>query len=366
MKIAVLSAIPLKIPFSIGPVSPKSGGQPWNAQEIVLIEVETECGLIGWGEAFSYSCQRAVVAAVEDMVAPLVIGREVGDIPEFMRELQQALHLFGRYGITMFAFSGLDMALWDIAAKTAGKPLGKLVNPDASTTPLAGYSSLYRYGDGELVAAKCQASLDRGYRVIKLHEIAERELKAARDQVGGTIALAVDVNCPWTPVEAHNMALCFKPYDILWLEEPIFPPEDFAALAALRKCADMPLAAGENLCTQYQFRQMISVDAVTYVQPSVTKVGGVTEFLRVAELTGVNRMKLMPHSPYFGPGWLATLQLMSALPRPGLVERLFVDLEASLYGDLIDPVDGGFRVPQEPGLGADPDPDVIKDYRVGG
>lgn len=365
MKIAALSAIPLQIPFSIGPVLAKSGGQPWKAQEIVLIKVETENGLVGWGEAFSYSCQRAVVAVIEDMVAPLIIDREVGEISDFMRKLQQVLHLFGRYGITMFAISGLDIALWDIAAKAAGKSLAKLVSENASQTPLAGYSSLYRYGDPELVAAKCQASLDQGYKVIKLHEIGESEVKAARDQVSDAIALTVDANCPWTPVQAHGMALRFKPYDLLWLEEPIFPPEDFDALAALQKDAGIPLAAGENLCTQYQFRHMISSDSVTYVQPSVTKVGGVTEFLRVAELTQVYELRLMPHSPYFGPGWLATLQLMSALPDPGFVERLFVDHEASLYGDLIDPVNGNFHVPDEPGLGADPDLDVIKTYRVG-
>ena len=75
MKIAELEAIPLKIPFSIGPVQPKSGGQPWTAQEIVLVRVETEDGLVGWGEAFSYSCQRPVVAAIEDMIAPLAVGR---------------------------------------------------------------------------------------------------------------------------------------------------------------------------------------------------------------------------------------------------------------------------------------------------
>ena len=306
-----------------------------------------------------------MVAAIEDMVAPLVIDREVGQIPDFMRELQQVLHLFGRYGITMFALSGLDIALWDIAAKAAVKSLGRLVNENASQTPIPGYSSLYRYGDAELIAAKCRASLDQGYKVIKLHEIGEPEVKAARDQIGNTIALTVDTNCSWTPVQAHGMALRLKAYDLLWLEEPIFPPEDFDALATLQKDVGIPLATGENLCTQYQFRQMISSDAATYIQPSVTKVGGVTEFLRVAELTQASGLRLMPHSPYFGPGWLATLQLMSAIPAPGFVERLFVDHEASLYGDLIDPVVGNFRVPDGSGLGAAPDRDVIKTYCVG-
>ena len=365
MKIAAIEVIPLQIPFSIGPVVPKSGGKPWEVQEIVLVKLETEDGLVGWGEAFSYSCQNAVVAALEDMVAPLVVGCEIEEIPDFMRQLQQVLHLFGRYGITMFAFSGLDIALWDLTAKASGKPLCELIKEDAaSQSTIEGYSSLYRYGDTELVAAKCQASLDQGYKVIKLHEIKEPEVKAARDQIGESVALTVDTNCPWTPAQAYDMASRFKPYDLLWLEEPIFPPEDFDALATLQEKVGIPLAAGENLCTRYQFQQMLSRRAVTYVQPSVTKVGGVTEFKHVAELTRANGLKLMPHSPYFGPGWLATLQLMSAIPDSGFVERLFVDHEASLYGDLIHPVDGCFRVPSGPGLGAEPNPDVIKNYRI--
>ena len=328
MKIANIEAIPLKVPFSIGPVVPKSGGQPWLAQEMVLVKVETAEGHVGWGEAFSYSCQRPVVAAIEDMIAPLAVGREVHDIAAFLRELQQVLHLFGRYGIAMFAFSGLDIALWDIAAKRQDMPLAKLINGDAMLDPLAGYSSLYRYANVELVAAKCRESLDQGYTVIKLHEITEPEVKAARDEIGDEVALTVDTNCPWTRDEARDMATAFKPHDLLWLEEPIFPHDDYDGLSALQTSVGIPLAAGENLCTRYQFEQMLASNAVTYVQPSVTKVGGVTEFVEVARLTEQHNLKLMPHSPYFGPGWLATLQLMSALPDSGYVERLFVDREA--------------------------------------
>ena len=364
MKIAKIDAIPLKIPFSIGPLTPKSGGQPWLAQEIVLVRVETDDGLVGWGEAFSYSCQRAVVAAIEDMIAPLAVGRDASDIPILMRELQQVVHLFGRYGIVMFAFSGLDIALWDLAAKAKGVPLAKLIAPHAAMTPLDGYSSLYRYGDVELVAAKCRESLDQGYKVIKLHEITEPEVRAAREEVGVGIALTVDTNCPWTRDEARRMAFQFKPYDLTWLEEPIFPHDDYDGLAHLQSDVGIPLAAGENLCTRYQFAQMIASNAVTYVQPSITKVGGVTEFLEVVNLTAENDLKLMPHSPYFGPGWLATLQVMSACPDPGYVERLFMDHDAYLYGDFVHPIDGMFKVPDGPGLGVEPNPDVIKDYSV--
>jgi len=108
---------------------------------------------------------------------------------------------------------------------------------------------------------------------------------------------------------------------------------------------------------------MFAANAVDYAQPSVTKVGGITEFLKVSTLAEAAGVALMPHSPYFGPGFLATLHLTAARGQPGaLVERYHMDLEASLYGELIDPVNGAFAVPQGPGLGRDPDPDVIKTY----
>jgi L-alanine-DL-glutamate epimerase-like enolase superfamily enzyme len=123
------------------------------------------------------------------------------------------------------------------------------------------------------------------------------------------------------------------------------------------------MAAGENNCTSFQFRDMFAAGAVDYAQPSVTKVGGVTEFLKVAALADAAGVTVMPHSPYFGPGFLATLQLAAARSQPGgMIERYHMDLEASLYGRLIEPVDGSFAVPQGPGLGCDPDPDVLKTY----
>ncbi len=109
---------------------------------------------------------------------------------------------------------------------------------------------------------------------------------------------------------------------------------------------------------------MFDAGAVTYAQPSVTKVGGVTELLKVAALVETSDVALMLHSPYFGPGWLATLHLMAALPNSGWIERFHLDLEASLYGDWVDPVGGCFRVPEGPGLGVEPDLEVIERFRL--
>ncbi len=363
MRIASVKAIPLEIPFTHGGKPFGWGGQSWTRLSIVLVRVETESGLVGHGEAFSYACRRPVQAAVEDMIAPLVIGSDAGDIAAINRRVQQTLHLQGRHGLTIFALSGLDIALWDIAGKAAGLPLHRLLGA-AGGKPIPGYASLFRYGDAEIVAERCRAASSQGYRWVKLHEIAESEVAAARRALGDDVPIMVDTNCPWTPAEARRHALAFKPYGIYWLEEPIFPPEDFASLARLHRDTGIPLAAGENACTAFDFHKMFAAGAVSYGQPSVTKVGGITEFLKVAALARAGGVEIMPHSPYFGPGFLASLQLAAALPDGALIERFFLDLEASLYADLIDAVDGDFRLPEGPGLGMEPDPDIIERYRI--
>ncbi|MCP5153156.1 MAG: mandelate racemase/muconate lactonizing enzyme family protein [Ectothiorhodospiraceae bacterium] len=365
MKIARVESIPLSVPFDAGASTPGFEGSDWRKLNVLLVRVETEDGLVGWGDAFSYNCMRAVRAAVDDMVAPGVIGQDAGDIAGIARRLQQALHLFGRYGITMFALSGLDIALWDLAGKAAGMPLHRLLG-GAVRNRIPAYASLFRYRVPEVVAERCAAALADGFRHVKLHETREPEIEAARDALGPGVPMMIDTNCPWTPTEALAHARLFEDYDPYWLEEPIFPPEDFAALARLRAESGLPIAAGENACTAYEFEKMLAAEAVTFAQPSVTKVGGITEMMRIAALVRARGVSLMPHSPYFGPGFLATLQVAAALPEESLIERFYLQPEGSLYGDWIDAVDGHFRVPDGPGLGVEPDPDVIRAYRVEG
>ncbi|MEE8248463.1 MAG: mandelate racemase/muconate lactonizing enzyme family protein [Alphaproteobacteria bacterium] len=363
MKISAVEAIPLSIPFSHGGRPQGWGGRPWERLDIVVVKVETDAGITGYGEAFSYNCRRAVGAAVDDMVAPLAVGREADDIAALMREIQLELHLFGRYGITMFAISGLDIALWDIAGKAAGLPLRRLLG-GAAKASVPCYASLFKYLDAELVAARTRQALEEGYRYIKLHERALPEVRAAREAAGAGVPLMLDVNCAWSAEEARTIVPELIELELHWLEEPIWPPENFAGLADLQDSFGIAIAAGENACTAWQFAALIEAGAVSYAQPSVTKVGGVSEMQKVAALAEVAGLALAPHAPYFGPGFLATLQFTAALPGEVLCERLHVELEASLSGAAIDPVDGALAVPDGPGLGLEPDADVIKDYRV--
>lgn len=362
MKITQISTEILDIPFEYGGAPSGWGPSAWRALSTLIVRVETDAGITGYGEAFSYSCAEAVQAAVETMIAPSVIGKDARDIAGINYHCQQSLHLFGRYGLTTFALSGLDIALWDIAGKAAGQPL-HVVLGGAHRDKIPSYASLFRYGDPELVSEFCAKAVEQGYGAVKLHEDTEPAVRAAREAIGSDVELMIDVNCPWTPTQAIAMARAFKPYDPLWLEEPVFPPEDGRALAAIRHQTGVALAAGENYCTAFQFRDMIAADALDYAQPSVTKVGGITEMLKIATLCETGAVQYMPHSPYFGPGWLATLHLLSAIPNSGYVERFYGTLPASTSGPYTDIVEGFATVPTGPGLGLDPDPDVIAEYR---
>jgi L-alanine-DL-glutamate epimerase-like enolase superfamily enzyme len=262
----------------------------------------------------------------------------------------------------LYGISGIDIALWDIAGKLAGLPLHRLLG-GAARHELGAYASLMRYTDPAIVARNAARAVERGYRWVKLHEIDVPQVKAAREALGRDIKLMVDTNCPWSGGEALEMARRFAPYDLHWLEEPVYPPDDHAGLAAVR-AAGTPIAAGENASSLGDFKKMFDARAVDFAQPSVTKIGGVSEMMKVIALAEAYGVTLIPHCAYFGAGFLASLHIAATLSHAAPFERLYLDLEASPYAPWTEASDGTLAVPQGPGLGCDPDSAVIAKYRT--
>jgi D-galactarolactone cycloisomerase len=365
MKITGVEVYELQIPFSRG-VSKQSPSSflKADALDFCIIKIETDEGIVGWGDAFSFHCRKSVAEAIKHMIKPRLLGKNPLDVKKINFDLQKELHLFGRYGITMFAISGVDIALWDIVSKYSNLPLYSLLG-SSGNKEMPAYASLWRYEDVDSVKDRCAQAINLGYKYIKLHEIYTSEVKAAREVVGEKIPIMLDTNCPWTRQEAKRMLMELKEFNLYWVEEPINPPEDFEGLSNLRKETQTPIAAGENACTSFEFKKMFEAQAVDFAQPSVTKVGGITEFNKVVSLAESYGVQIMPHSPYFGPGFLATLHLAQSIPNAGLLERFFIDFDAYLYPEeIFNPKNGVFQAPTNPGLGFDPDLNVIKDYRV--
>ncbi|MBU2053931.1 MAG: mandelate racemase/muconate lactonizing enzyme family protein [Proteobacteria bacterium] len=362
MKIKAIETIVVNMPMKIAGSAPLLGGKARTSIDTLMVRIDTDEGVSGWGEAFGHRIWPATRAAIDTLIGPQCIGRDPAAIGALVGDLQRNLHGVGRNGPAMYALSAIDIALWDIAGKLAGLPLYRLLG-GGLRQDLPAYASLLRYGDPAAVARSTEEALSRGYRRIKVHEIGEAQIKAARETAGPDIPLMVDCNCPWTVEQAVDMARRLSPYDLQWLEEPVWPPENHAGLAEVRRRGKIAVAAGENAMAA-DFKGMFEVGAVSYAQPSVTKVGGVSEMRKVITLAESFGVEVVPHSAYFGPGLMASLHLIAALVPEAPVERFFCDFDLNPYHDAIHPKDGRIAIPQGPGLGVDPDPKVIEKLRV--
>lgn len=347
------------------PQQPDDLASPWIAggfRHQILVTVETDAGITGYGEAFGYGVPHATAAVVNQTLKPILIGADASQITALQDRMYRQTHLFGRYGITTFAISGVDIALWDIAAKRAGMPLYQLLG-GKTKDEIPTYASLVRYAEPQHVRTVTERALLEGYEAIKLHQIDVESLRLARDVAGEDGLLMMDINCAWMPEEALEMAQQFIPEELYWLEEPLWPPEDFNGLAQLGSQSGTPIATGENACTVFQFHQMLEAGAATFIQPSVTKVGGITEWRKIAALAESYNVSIAPHSPYFGPGLLATAHLVAATPRATWLEYFYTRPEASVFQDFPEVTGGVFPLPEGPGIGLEIDPEVVARYR---
>jgi L-alanine-DL-glutamate epimerase-like enolase superfamily enzyme len=353
-----VDTIALCIPYDHWAPKPTFGGIPRATLDQLLVRVTASNGLVGWGEAF-WGGWQATRQAIEHWVAPLAVGQGI-DEPLFAR-FERALHNFGRSGPYVYALAGLDLALWDLRGKLAGEPVHALLG-GRKRERVEVYASLLAYGgDIEHVKRNPARALERGYRHIKLHEKTTEAVAAARATTGPGVPLMVDVNCAWLPEAAHDAVMAMKPYDPLWVEEPIWPAEDVDSLGRLRRATGVPLAAGENATGALEFVRLAAA-GIDYLQPSAVK-NGITaqwEICRAAEQGGAT---CVPHSPYFGPGYLATLHILAAKQKEVALERFFCDLGHMPYGASVPIENGAVRIPDMPGLGPDPDEALMR-YRV--
>ncbi|MGG5808286.1 mandelate racemase/muconate lactonizing enzyme family protein [Falsiroseomonas sp. CW058] len=321
--------------------------------ETLLVRVETEDGLHGWGEGFGFSLARTTQDAVERLVAPACIGQDSRDIDGIGRMLRRRLHNYGRNGPVTFGISAIDIALWDIAGRRAGRPLHALLGR-AARGRVPAYASLLRYGVAEDVARNAAEAVRRGYRAIKLHEIDPDCILAARRAAPG-LPLMLDINCAWDdPEDAIRFCDSVAPLGIRWVEEPTWPPEALDGMARVRAAARCPIAAGENLGGVEDFRRLFAAGAVDVAQPSATKHGGVSALVAVAALARDAGCAVVPHSPYFGPGLLATLHVLAAAEAEQPIEVYFADLDHPPYGTALAVRDGCMDLPAGPGLGLEP------------
>ncbi|MCC6778717.1 MAG: mandelate racemase/muconate lactonizing enzyme family protein [Hyphomicrobiales bacterium] len=360
--IAAIDTIALRIPLDTWAPPPQFAGKPRTHVEMMLVRVATDDGVVGWGEGYGSSVP-LIPTVFESWIKHSVIGQDATD-PGLTARLERLLHGFGRSGPVIHALSGLDIALWDIRGKLQGVPVSQLLG-GARRQRVEAYASLLQYGGShEHVRRNVARALERGYRHIKLHERTADSVAAAREVAGPNVPIMVDTNCAWTAAEATAPVAALAASKPFWVEEPIWPPEDFASLAQLRRMTGVPLAMGENASGVLDFRKMVAAGATDFVQPSVVKIGGLTNLWQIvteAERAGVT---CVPHAFFFGPGYLATLHAIAAKEKAAPLERLFGDVGFTAYASTVPVVDGAIAVPERPGLGAEPEEEMITRFRV--
>jgi L-alanine-DL-glutamate epimerase-like enolase superfamily enzyme len=290
------------------------------AFEIVTARVFDADGAEGVGYTFTVGRNGgAVHDTLAREVAELVVGEDADLIEALWRRVWWALHYGGRGGPTVLALSAFDTALWDLKAKRAGAALWRLLGGHDPRVPCyAGGIDLDLPLDALL--RQTDANLALGFRAIKmkvgrpdLREDVER-LAAMRAHLGPSFPLMVDANMAWTADQAIRAARAFASHDPLWLEEPTIP-EDVAGHARILREGGLPIAAGENLRSVWEFQALISAGGVTYPEPDVTNCGGVTAFMKVARLAEAFNLPVTSHGAHD-----ITVQLLAACPNRSFLE----------------------------------------------
>ena len=359
--ITSIDTITLRVPLDIWAPPPMSQGVPRTHVESLYVRVQTSGGLVGWGESFG-TARPMVIAAFDNWIKRLAIGQKVSDTGLIPRIERTVLSL-SRSGPLAHALAGLDIALWDIRGKLAGVSVSTLLG-GAKRKRVECYASLLQYyGNSEYIKRNTARALERGFRYIKLHERTADAVAAAREVTGPNIPLMVDTNCAWTPAEAEVAVAAMAPSKPFWVEEPIYPPEDFESLAKLRAVTGVPMGIGENATSLREFRRMVTIGKADYVQPAMVKLG-ITAMAKIAAEVEQAGAVCVPNAFYIGPAFLAVLHCMAVKEKDSPLERMFADFGATPFAKTVPVINGGVEVPQGPGLGADPEDDLIAQFRV--
>jgi len=290
------------------------------AFELLTVRVRDADGAEGVGYTFTVGRNGAAIHTILDREIPeIVAGQDADHIEALWNRVWWALHYGGRGGPSVLALSAFDMALWDLKAKRAEVPLWVLLGGYDPRVPCyAGGIDLDLPLDKLL--AQTDDNLARGFRAIKmkvgrkrLSEDVER-VAAMRQHLGADVPLMVDANMKWTVDEAIRAARALAPFDLVWLEEPIIP-DDVAGHARVVREGGLPIAAGENLRTLWEFKQLIAGGGVTYPEPDVTNCGGVTAFMKIAHLAEAFNLPVTSHGAHD-----VTVHLLAACPNRSFLE----------------------------------------------
>ena len=360
---------------------------------LLIVQVHTDTGLIGLGEAAAYGGYlESTEAIVRGELRRTILGQDPFRVERLWSMMATRAHQRGRRGMLMMAISGIDIALWDVIGQATNTPLYRLLGGYRDTLDAYASAGFYAAGKGpDDLAAEVAGYQARGFRFGKikvgrnpdvllnpLHDMPASEyatatfeedvkrVRAVRRAVGPGFKLAIDANNAWTPSVALNFMHRVEDQDILWLEEPV-ATDDIAGSAHVADRLITPVAGYETETGLQGFRELIERRAVDIVQPDVIWTGGITETRKVASLAQAHGLPVIPHVFSSALSTIANMHLIASIPNGGLLEfdQNPNPLRSELFNEPIEVTpDGTVAMPDRPGLGVTLNQETIDRYRV--
>jgi len=349
------------------------------SQDGVVVRINTDEGISGLGEIDSSpSIAKAIIEArrshkICSGLAELLIGENPLDVGRLWRKMYNGSLYFGRRGAAIHAISGVEIALWDIAGKAAGKPIHALLGGARRNRIKAYASTLMPEAPGE-VARVVEAQQEAGFRAVKLGwgplggsaELDVALVAAARKAGGDQLDLMIDIGMGWQSArEGIDRVRRMEEYQPYWIEEP-FWPDDYAKYAALAAAVSTPVAAGEEETTLADFERLVEKGHVEIVQPDVTRAGGIAECLRIADFARRQGRRCIPHAWSTGIIKAATLHVLAVMEEAEYMEYCVqtTELNRRLVAEQFPLIDGYVAIPTRPGLGVELDDMALHEFAI--
>jgi len=369
MKITSVEALYLRLP--------EIKARTDSSQDALLIRIETDAGITGWGEVDG--CPWVVKAIVEAPTShtlvtglrTLLIGEDPLETSRLWHKMYQGTLYYGREGAVIQAMAGIDLALWDIKGKAFQQPVWKLLGGRHRDRLRVYASNMFQFTP-EATADRVRKAKDEGFTAAKFGwEPFGRDprtdcayLDAMRQAAGDDFDLMLDVGLVWDATTTIQRARLFEPYGLFWIEEPL-PPDDLAGYARVSRAITQRLAAGEEECTLGGFARLIDEGGIGLAQIDMTRCG-LTQSMQIAAHAASRGVPVANHNFTTDINTAASLHFLAAVPNALVLEYCVEPSEISrrLIRNPIRLEDGHMRVPEEPGLGVEPDMAVVERYLV--